>query len=299
MNEINRTLPRPPRPLCRPEASRNADPRPEGLRAHCTAIEPPRKCSESMLLNRICQWRNMFRRAGRRRRVGPGGRSRRGRRSGTHSIYEIKRYVYESSRQRITAGTRKDSELRPKRRVIPERTAGPAPPVWVVNRLFNFRAVYHRRPGSNARGARRSPPLRAITLAGLIWTCVEAGHLEMMHRVHGHPVQHRRRRPRSACEGALGDPLPALSFSRRNGLIAAGSGSRRGRLRSGAPGSIPSTRGAVSPGALEPEWKLDESGRALRDSPGHELGKISERPQVCRGAVGSTDQVHLVPARGR
>src|SRR5262245_28462821 len=152
MNEINCTLTRPLRRFRRPEASRNADPRPEGLRAHCTAIEPPRKCTEPMLLNPICQWRNTFGRACRSVRLRPGGRSRRGRRSGTHSIYEIKRYVYESSRQGITAGSRKDSELRLKLRLIPERIAVPRAAARVVSRLFNFRAVYHRTLGSNARG---------------------------------------------------------------------------------------------------------------------------------------------------
>jgi len=91
------------------------------------------------------------------------------------SIYEIKRYVCESSRQCIIPGSRKDSELRPKRRRFRNERRCPAPPARVVSRLFNFRAVYHRRLGSNARGLRARCSRQGRCRGDTVIACASSG----------------------------------------------------------------------------------------------------------------------------
>src|SRR5580765_429565 len=79
------------------DALRNADPRPEEPDTHRTAIQAPRKCTETMLLSPICQWPNKLPRTSRNRESARPIRPRTARRSGSHSIYEIKRQMYESA----------------------------------------------------------------------------------------------------------------------------------------------------------------------------------------------------------
>lgn len=135
-------------------------------------------------------------------------------------------------------------------------------------------------------------PLRAIIVAGLISTFAEAGQLVMMHRdpsftdVLSNVV--------GAALGAFATVRwairpPALRLSRRNGLIAVALAVAAVVYVRAAPGSVPSTRGALSPGVLEADWKLDEGGgRAVLDSSGHELiGKFRKDPTRTPGAVGS------------
>src|SRR5262245_22283213 len=136
-------------------------------------------------------------------------------------------------------------------------------------------------------------PLRAIIIAALISTCAEAGQLVMMHR--DPSFTDALSNLAGAALGALARArwairLPTLRLSGRNGLIAAVLAIAAVVYVRAAPGSLPSTRGAQSPGVLEADWKLDEGGgRAVLDSSGHELmGRFRKEPTCIAGAVGST-----------
>src|SRR5258706_411915 len=83
------------------DALRNADPRPEEPDTHWTANQAPRKCTETMLLSPICQWPNELPRTPRNRDRARLIHARAAPRSGSHSIYEIKRQMYERAGRRL------------------------------------------------------------------------------------------------------------------------------------------------------------------------------------------------------
>ena len=99
----------------------------------------------------------------------PRGLAEERQRSGSHSIYEIKRPVYETAgrcttlmcerQRRSTAG---GASLRIWVPLAPSEAADPiGEVVGVVSRLFNFRAVHQRRSGSYARAADRTGRARS------------------------------------------------------------------------------------------------------------------------------------------